>query len=43
MAIKIIKSEIPQPLANYSEASQAGDLIFAAGQLASDWKNGVPQ
>jgi len=43
MAIKVIKSEIPQPLANYSEASQAGDFIFAAGQLASDWKDGVPQ
>jgi reactive intermediate/imine deaminase len=42
MAIKTIKSGIPQPLANYSEASQASHLIFAAGQLASDWKNGVP-
>jgi reactive intermediate/imine deaminase len=42
MAIKVIKSGIPQPLANYSEASQGNDLIFAAGQLASDWKNGVP-
>jgi reactive intermediate/imine deaminase len=42
MGIKVIKSGIPQPLANYSEASQARDLIFAAGQLASDWKNGVP-
>ena len=42
MGIKTIKSGIPQPLANYSEASQAGHLIFAAGQLASDWKNGVP-
>jgi reactive intermediate/imine deaminase len=42
MAIKVIKSDIPQPLANYSEAAQAGHLIFAAGQLASDWKTGVP-
>ena len=42
MGIKVIKSGIPQPLANYSEASQANDLVFAAGQLASDWKNGVP-
>jgi reactive intermediate/imine deaminase len=42
MAIKIIKSDIPQPLANYSEASEAGGLVFAAGQLASDWKSGVP-
>lgn len=42
MSIKVIKSGIPQPLANYTEASQGGDLVFAAGQLASDWKNGVP-
>ena len=42
MSIKVIKSDIPQPLANYSEASQANDLIFAAGQLASDFKTGVP-
>lgn len=43
MGIKVIKSDIPQPLANYSEASQAGHLIFAAGQLASDFKDGVPK
>jgi reactive intermediate/imine deaminase len=43
MGIKVIKSDIAQPLANYSEASEAGGLVFAAGQLASDWKNGVPQ
>ena len=43
MPIKTITSEIPQPLANYSEASQADYLIFAAGQLASDWKDGVPK
>jgi reactive intermediate/imine deaminase len=42
MSIKVIKSDIPQPLANYSEASQANGLIFAAGQLASDFKTGVP-
>ncbi len=42
MGIKVIKSEVPQPLANYAEASQANDLIFAAGQLASDFKTGVP-
>ena len=40
MSIKVIKSDIPQPLANYSEASQANDLVFAAGQLASDFKTG---
>ena len=42
MSIKVVKSDVPQPLANYSEASQANDLIFAAGQLASDFKTGVP-
>jgi enamine deaminase RidA (YjgF/YER057c/UK114 family) len=42
MGIKVIKSEIPQPLANYAEASEGGGLVFAAGQLASDWKTGVP-
>jgi reactive intermediate/imine deaminase len=42
MGVKIIKSDIPQPLANYSEAAQSGDFVFAAGQLASDWKTGVP-
>lgn len=42
MGIKVIKSEIPQPLANYAEASEAAGLVFAAGQLANDGKNGVP-
>ena len=42
MAINVVKSGVPQPLANYSEAFVAGDLIFAAGQLASDFKTGVP-
>ena len=35
-------SGAPRPLANYSEAFVAGDLVFAAGQLASDFKTGVP-
>jgi reactive intermediate/imine deaminase len=39
---KVVKSGAPKPLANYSEAMQAGDLVFAAGQLASDFKTGVP-
>src|SRR5215469_17856992 len=42
MSIKVIKSDIPQPLANYSEASLADNLVFSAGQLASDFKTGVP-
>jgi enamine deaminase RidA (YjgF/YER057c/UK114 family) len=37
-----VKSASPQPLANYTEGFAVGDLIFAAGQLASDFKTGVP-
>jgi enamine deaminase RidA (YjgF/YER057c/UK114 family) len=37
-----IKSAGPQPLANYTEAFKVGGLVFAAGQLASDFKSGVP-
>src|SRR3989442_10008920 len=33
---------IPQPLASYTPAARAGDLVFAAGHLASDFKQGVP-
>src|SRR5262245_56081173 len=40
--IRRIKSGAPQPLAHYSEAVVSGDLVFAAGQLASDFKTGVP-
>ncbi len=42
MSIRIIKSGAPRPLANYSEAVVSGDFVFAAGQLASDFKTGVP-
>ena len=42
MAINVVKSGAPRPLANYNEAFVVGDLIFAAGQLASDFKEGVP-
>jgi reactive intermediate/imine deaminase len=42
VAVKVIKSGIPRPLANYNEAFVVGDLVFAAGQLASDFKTGVP-
>src|SRR3954466_10560299 len=38
----VIKSANPQPLAVYSEAVVAGPYIFTAGQLASDFKTGVP-
>jgi enamine deaminase RidA (YjgF/YER057c/UK114 family) len=39
---EVIKSATPQPLANYSEAFKVGNLVFAAGQLASDFETGVP-
>lgn len=39
---KAIKSGAPRPLANYTEAFQVGELVFAAGQLASDFATGVP-
>jgi reactive intermediate/imine deaminase len=38
----VVTSDNPKPLANYSEAIRVGDLVFAAGQLASDFKTGVP-
>jgi enamine deaminase RidA (YjgF/YER057c/UK114 family) len=37
-----VASSVPRPLANYSEAFRIGDLVFAAGQLASDFQTGVP-
>ena len=37
-----VTSDIPQPLANYTEAFRVGDLIFAAGQLPTDFRNGIP-
>jgi enamine deaminase RidA (YjgF/YER057c/UK114 family) len=42
MDIATITSDNPKPLANYAEAVVAGGLIFAAGQLATDFKSGVP-
>ncbi|MDP7386479.1 MAG: RidA family protein, partial [Nitrospinota bacterium] len=42
MKPKRIKSGAPQPLANYTEASRIGDFVFAAGQLGSDFKTGIP-
>ncbi len=37
-----VTSDIPQPLANYTEAYRVGDLVFAAGQLPTDFKTGIP-
>ena len=42
VAGRVIASNGPRPLANYAEATVVGDLVFAAGQLASDFKTGVP-
>ncbi len=39
---KVVTSSAPQPLAVYSEAMTVGNLVFTAGQLASDFKTGVP-
>ena len=36
-----ITSSNPKPLANYTEAFRAGGLVFAAGQIASDFATGV--
>ena len=38
----VIRSEGPKPIANYSEAMVVDGLVFAAGQIASDYKTGVP-
>jgi len=43
VAGRAIQSDAPRPLANYSEALVVGDLVFAACQLASDFKTGVPR
>ena len=42
MKVETVISDAPQPLANYTEAFRAGGLVFAAGQLPSDFKTGVP-
>ena len=42
MKVEAVKSDIPQPLANYTEAYRAGGLVFAAGQLPTDFKTGIP-
>src|ERR1043166_9440427 len=40
--IEIVKSDAPRPLAHYSEGVVAGPWVFAAGQIASDYRTGVP-
>mgnify|MGYP001256065694 CR=1 FL=1 len=33
---------IPAPLAHYTEAWKVGGLVFASGQLPTDFKTGIP-
>lgn len=38
-----LKSDrVPTPMAHYSQGARVGDLIFLAGQIASDYQTGVP-
>jgi reactive intermediate/imine deaminase len=38
-----LKSDrVPAPMAHYSQGARVGDLIFLAGQIASDYRTGVP-
>jgi enamine deaminase RidA (YjgF/YER057c/UK114 family) len=41
MKIEVIKSGAPRPLANYNECFKLGPWVFAAGQIASDYRTGV--
>ena len=41
MQIETIRSGAPRPLANYNECFKVGPWVFAAGQVASDYKTGV--
>jgi reactive intermediate/imine deaminase len=42
LAHKIIVSDAPRPIVHYSEGFVLGDMVYAAGQIASDYKTGVP-
>lgn len=41
--VRVIKSGLPAPIAHYTEAFRVGDLVYAAGQLATDFKTGIPE
>src|SRR5512144_413937 len=41
MKIDVIKSGAPRPLANYNECFKVSPWVFAAGQIASDYRTGV--
>src|ERR671935_145467 len=38
----IATDRCPRPLANYSQAARAGQFLFLAGQIASDYRTGIP-
>jgi enamine deaminase RidA (YjgF/YER057c/UK114 family) len=40
---RVFSSAAPRAPVNYSEVMQVGDLVFAAGLMASDYKIGVPR
>lgn len=40
--ITVVTSQGPRPMAHYSEAFRVGPWVFAAGQIASDYRTGVP-
>jgi enamine deaminase RidA (YjgF/YER057c/UK114 family) len=39
--VNIVVPDIPKPLAHYTPATRIGNLVFAAGQVASDFVHGV--
>ena len=40
--IHVRSPDAPSPLAHYSQGVRLGDLVFPAGQIASDYRTGVP-
>lgn len=39
---QLTSDSVPTPIAHYSQGARVGDLIFLAGQIASDYETGVP-
>jgi reactive intermediate/imine deaminase len=39
---RLTSERVPTPMAHYSQGARVGDLIFLAGQIASDYRTGVP-
>ena len=40
--VHLRSAEAPSPLAHYSQGVRLGDLVLPAGQIASDYRTGVP-